>query len=116
MRHCAREPPPVSLPEVSGVRRMPELSIGLNADEITEELRGIRRALEGIQAALSVSNVGIGGGGGAVSYTHWMPAREVMRRLHISKNTLNSMAERGQIERCNFGEQSPRYRMREDFI
>lgn len=94
---------------------MPELTIGLNTDEITEELRGIRLALEGIQAALSAQNIGDGSGAG-VSYTHWMPAREAMRILHVGKTTLNSMAERGQIESRRFGEQSPRYRMREDFI
>ena len=44
----------------------------------------------------------------------WLTAAEFKRRYKIGQATLYRWAEAGRVEKRNFGEKSPRYRMKED--
>ena len=45
--------------------------------------------------------------------SEWLTAAEFKRKYKIGQSTLYRWAEAGRVEKRNFGEKSPRYRMKE---
>ena len=71
-------------------------------------LERIAGALEGVKARLDALAKE------QAPESEWLTAAEFKRKYKIGQSTLYRWAEAGQVEKRNFGEKSPRYRMKED--